>query len=118
MISFKHRFHGHNGLRFVYAHGKTLRSNFISLRFVENSKNSGYRAAVIVSKKVSKSAVVRNRIRRRIYEVIRKTSSEFVYPVDLVITVFHEDLATVDIKELEKEIHKLLLQAKIINKNQ
>lgn len=116
MISFKHRFHGHNGLRFVYAHGKTVRTSLMSLRFAENNKNTGYRCAVIVSKKISKSAVVRNRIRRRIYETIRRNESLLAYPADMVVTVFSEDLAIIEANLVEDNINKLLIQAKLLLK--
>lgn len=47
---------------------KYLNSTHFTLRFSDYSEN---KAAVSVSKKVSKSAVVRNRIRRRVYSVLK-----------------------------------------------
>ncbi len=114
MISFKHRFHGYNGLRFVYANGKTVRSSLMALRYAQNSRNTDYRCAVIVSKKISKSAVKRNRIRRRIYEIVRKSQDKLAYPADLVFTVYSEDVVSIEAEELDNTINKLLSQAKII----
>jgi ribonuclease P protein component len=93
MISQAHRFHGRNSLRFVYHRGQNVRGGSVSLRFVENTRRRSYRVAVVVSRKVSKSAVVRNRIRRRIYEIVREHARELHKPLDLVFTVYGEDVA-------------------------
>ena len=93
MISQAHRFHGRNSLRFVYQRGQNIRGATVSLRFVINPRRQGYRLAVVVSRKVSKSAVVRNRIRRRIYEVVREHARQLAGPFDLVFTVYGEDVA-------------------------
>ena len=70
MISKKYRFHSRGGVRYTYQNGKTIRGSKISLVFADNSRNK-QRYAVVVSKKILKSAVGRNRIRRRTYEAIR-----------------------------------------------
>lgn len=114
MISNKHRFHGHNSLRYVYAHGRTVRSTVLGIRIAENSRQSKYRCAVVVSKKISKSAVQRNRMRRRIYEIIRRSEPIMSVSVDIVVTVYNESVATMPANELENTIIKLLKQAKIV----
>lgn len=100
MLSRPHRFHGYGSLRYVYRNGKVVRGAYCSLKYVANNRNTRYRVAVVVSKKVSKSAVVRNRIRRRIYEVVRMT----VIPdqqVDLVFTIYNEQMATLAADQLK-----------------
>ena len=66
----KYRFHSRGGVKWVYRHGKTVRSQKMSLVFGGNERGFT-RVAVVVSKKVEKTAVGRNRIRRRIYEALR-----------------------------------------------
>ena len=114
MISKQHRFHGHGSLNFVYRKGKTFRAEFISLR-VAPSRRSDYRMAVVVSKKVSKSAVVRNRIRRRVYEIVRLERSLVgaTLACDLVFTVFDERLASMPSLELHVVVVGLLQQASV-----
>ncbi|MEK7603450.1 MAG: ribonuclease P protein component [Patescibacteria group bacterium] len=114
MILATHRFHGHNSLNFVYRHGKTVRSGQISLKFCENPKRQTYRSAVVVSKKVHKSAVVRNRIRRRIYEIIRLNQAKITKPYDLVFTVFSDQLAIAPHQELLSTVQSALKSAKIV----
>lgn len=114
MISRKHRFHGHGSLRYVYQHGKTVRGPMSSLKFVPNTRRDAYRLAVVVSKKVNKSAVTRNRIRRRLYEAVRSHESEMTQPYDMVLTVFNENIAMLPAEQLQKNITNLLKQADII----
>lgn len=114
MIGRQHRFHGHGSLRYVYQHGKSVRGQQLGLRSVANSRRSAYRLAVVVSKKVSKSAVVRNRIRRRVYEVVRKHESEITKPYDIIISVFSDNVATMPAAELERLICVQLQTAGVI----
>ncbi len=115
MINRQFRFHGHNSLTFLFKNGKSVRGEFISLKYVK-SKGDDYRLAVIVSKKVSKKAVVRNRIRRRLYEIIRTTKKDSAksWPYDLSLQVFDESIANVSHEYLRSEITKLLKKAQII----
>jgi ribonuclease P protein component len=117
MIARKHRFHGYGSLRYVYQHGRTVRGQLTSLKFVPNTHRPTYRLAVVVSKKVNKSAVVRNRIRRRLYEVVREHETEITQPYDIVLTVFSEQLVTTPSPELEKIVLDQLTQAKILPKS-
>jgi ribonuclease P protein component len=108
MISVAHRFHGYGSLRGVYQGGQNVRGSLLSLRFRIRNPDKPYRVAVVVSRKVSKSAVVRNRIRRRIYEIVRQ-SEEIIAPgTDLVITVFDEKLATIEPDKLQTATQELL----------
>lgn len=88
----------------------------MSLRYCKNSKRQQYRAAVVISKKVSKSAVARNRMRRRIFEVIRQNSPQITEPYDLIFTVFNESVAQLPAAELQQKVDDLLAQARVIIK--
>ena len=87
MIQKKYRFHSRGGVRYTYQHGKTIRDSKISLVFATNGRNR-QRYAVVVSKKVLKSAVGRNRIRRRVYEAIRLELPNIQKPVDCIFIVY------------------------------
>ena len=114
MIGRAHRFHGHGSLRYVYQHGKTVRGPLTALKFIQNSRRQTYRVAVVVSKKVSKSAVVRNRIRRRLYEQVRLNEPLITARYDVVVTVFHEQVATLPADQLERLVRAQLREAGII----
>ena len=114
MISRLHRFHGHNSLRHVYQHGSVVRGQLFSIKSVTNDRRKSYRLAVVVSKKVTKSAVKRNRIRRRLYEQVRLLEPRITKPFDIVITVFSEQVATMSVTDIQQNLHDQLHQAHII----
>jgi ribonuclease P protein component len=114
MIARPHRFHGFNALRHVYTHGRTVRSPLLAVKFQPNDRRSSYRAAVVVSRKIHKSAVVRNRIRRRIYELIRRSEAQITRPYDIVVTIFSDQVADMAASELETALLEQLTKAGIL----
>lgn len=114
MIDNTHRFHGRSSLRYVYQRGQMVRGSLVSLRYASNDRQPSYRAAVVVSRKVSKSAVVRNRIRRRLYEIIRKHAAKIGGPYDLVFTVYGEDVAKLSHASLQKVVLDELARAQVL----
>jgi len=116
MLSKANRFHGLGSLNFVYRRGKQVRTGQIALKYIRNNKRLAYRCAVVVSKKVQKSAVARNRIRRRVYEAVRVEAASITEPYDLVFTIFDEAVATLPATELQADIKTLLEQAGVIGK--
>jgi|SRR3989344_1680247 len=50
----------------VFLKGRTVKGSLLFIKFLKNSELQG-RVAVLISKKISNKAVVRNLIRRRIY---------------------------------------------------
>ncbi len=114
MISKEHRFHGLGSLNFVFRKGATVRGQNLGLRYNLNSKRGTYRLAIVVSRKVNKSAVVRNRIRRRVYEHVRSIDAKITKPYDLVITIFSDNTADLDYGKLTQSINELFKKAEII----
>lgn len=107
MLSRKYRFHSRGGVNYTYKNGKTIRTPNISLVFNNNEK--GYeRFAVVVSKKVLKSAVGRNRIRRRVYEAIRLELPNFKVKKDFIFVVYNRNVKDMPFIELRKQINALL----------
>lgn len=112
MLSRTHRFHGYGSLRRTYSNGQTVRGSLISLRYAQRPAGKSYRVAVVVSRKVHKSAVVRNRIRRRVYETIR-LSELIPQESDLIFTVFSDRVATMYSSELNDLVNELLNKASL-----
>lgn len=113
MISKKFRFHGHGSVNRVYRQGRSLRVSCLSAKYYQTRRENP-RFTVVVSKKVAKSAVIRNRIRRRIYEKIRlQIPSE---AVDVVITVFDTSILAMTDRQLTNLVSSLL-QKIYINHN-
>lgn len=114
MVSKEHRFHGYNKLTTVYRKGQTSRSSLMSLKYYSNPRQTSYRLAVVVSRKVHKSAVVRNRIRRRIFELYRLHAPAFTAPYDMIVTVYSDQIADTPASDLRTMIDRQLQQAGIV----
>ncbi len=112
MITRAHRFHGYGSLNHTYSHGRSVRGQSLTLKYCKNPKRTDYRLAVVVSKKVHKSAVTRNRIRRRIYEIIRK-KTDLKSAYDMIISVYDEGAATCNTDKLESQAIALIDKAGI-----
>lgn len=113
MLSKKYRFHSRGGVRYTYKNGKSIRGSRISLVFAENSRGK-QRFAVVISKKVLKPAVGRNRIRRRVYEAIRMEQAKIQKPVDCIFNIYNKEVSTMDFAELRALIRDLLKEAEIV----
>lgn len=86
----------------------------MSMHVVQDGRTKHSRVAVVVSKKIHKSAVKRNRIRRRIYENIRPRLDAWKSPSEVVITVYQADLADMPQSELAQAIDDLLRRGKLL----
>lgn len=111
MLSVTHRFHGHGSLRYVYKNGNAIRSHLITIKYIDNPRRKHSRFAVVVSKKVHKSAVGRNRIRRRIYEIIRHELPSIRLPHDIAVMVFSSEVLSMPHDELNETLKQLFAQA-------
>jgi ribonuclease P protein component, eubacterial len=98
----------------VLKRGRTVRGQLLTLRYVRNNRQEVWRAAVVVGRKVNKSAVVRNRIRRRIYEIIRKNADLISEPYDLLISVYGDEVARMPHATLQRIVLDLLGRANVI----
>lgn len=112
MIGKKYRFHGHKSLNYVFSKGRGERSKFFAIKFINNPRRKHPRLAVVVSKKVFKSSVKRNRIRRRVYEIARPLLMNF-QPVDIVLTVYSPEVLTAPHDELTIQLLPLLHEANL-----
>lgn len=113
MISSLFRFHGHNSLRYVYSNGKAVRSQLFTVKYVTNSHRKHPRFSVVVSKKVIKSAVGRNRIRRRLYEYLRLNTEKLSGVYDIVIICTSAELRTLPYAEISEGLDQLFSKAEL-----
>lgn len=116
MLSKKHRFHGHGSLRYLYKNGTAVRSHWMTVKYIPNPRRKHSRISVVISKKVHKSAVGRNRIRRRVYEIVRHELPKFQQTHDLAIIVISGETLKASHEELAKSLMEALVQTSIYNK--
>ena len=112
MLNKKYRFHSRGGVKYVYQKGKTVRKPGMSLVFCENTRGFT-RVAVVVSKKVEKTAVGRNRIRRRVYEALRINFDLVPKKMDYIFVIYSSDVLKMKFMELEKLLGELVEESKV-----
>jgi ribonuclease P protein component len=96
----------------VYSRGRYAGAGIISLKALE-TKGPGSRAVVVVSKKVSKKATLRNRLRRRVTAILEAQWQTVRPGYDIVVTV-HEDLADVSPQQLQAKLRSLMERANLL----
>lgn len=113
MLPFRYRFHGHGSLRFVYKNGRAVRNHLMTVKFSPNPHRRVSRFAVVVSKKVHKGAVGRNRMRRRVYELLRHELPYLKSPVDVAVIILSSELLILPPNDLRIALQNLLQQAEL-----
>ena len=96
----------------VYKKGKSFKEDFLVLKVVKNSLAKS-RFAFIVSQKVSKKAVARNKVKRRLRETIKK-QTKIITPGFDNLVIARSEAVERNFPEIEKVLIKLLKRAKLI----
>lgn len=103
-------------MRYVSKNAQPVRSKWCTIKAVPNHKRSHTRIAVVVSRKVHKRAVVRNRIRRRIYEILREELPRIATVHDIVVIVTSLEVWTAPHDELRQTLLGQLNSAGVYKK--
>ena len=90
----------------VFSKGRVVNGGLFKLRILKNTFNFS-RFAVVVSTKVSKRAVIRNRLRRRVWSIIAKNI--YILPNNLdVVFVALPEASQANFLETQREVNYLL----------
>ncbi len=92
--------------------GGMINSSLFSLKFLKNPINTTH-FSVVVSKKVAKTAVLRNKIRRRGYSVFGKVAKSLNNPYFIILFV-KRGAEKATFTETEVQILEMLKKAKIL----
>ncbi|HRH32910.1 MAG TPA: ribonuclease P protein component [bacterium] len=90
----------------VFASRLSVPGRFLRVAYVKNNLLST-RCGIVISTKVSKKAIVRNKLRRRIRTIITKTLSQLLPPMDIVI-ICGALAVKADYKEIESDLIHVL----------
>jgi len=96
--------------------GRRFKEDFLILKTISNNLNHT-RFGFIVSRKLSKRATLRNKIRRKLRELVRLRLKEIKKGID-VIVIASPGLETKDFWEIDESINKLFKKAGLINKQE
>lgn len=96
----------------VFKEGRGFKEDFLFLKVAKNNLKSS-RFGFVVSKKISKKATVRNKIKRRLGELVRIKLPQIKKGIDGAIIIM-PGLEKNDFWELEEIINKLFRKAGIV----
>ncbi len=105
------RLHSTGDYQRVYRNGRRFSAKHFLL-FFHFSPGDSSRIGLAVGRKVG-PAVVRNRVKRRLREILRRLRSGFPTPADVVI-VAHPAAAGLDQAAMEEEVRSLLRTARLL----
>jgi ribonuclease P protein component len=112
MLPSQNRLRKKTELERILRKGKGFKEEFLILKTIKNNLNKT-RFGFIVSRKVSKKANVRNKIKRRLRALIKGKLKKVKLGTDNLI-VAAPGLETKDFWEIEETVNKLFKKAKII----
>ena len=95
----------------VFKEGKGFKEDFLILKFIKNDLKIS-RFGFVVSKNFSKKATLRNKIKRRLRELVKTKLTKIKKGIDGVM-IAQPGLGTKDFWEIEEIINKILAKAKI-----
>lgn len=113
MLSGRNRLKKNKDFEKVLKEGKGFKEDFLYLKVKKNNLKSS-RFGFVVSKKFSKKATIRNKIKRRLSELVRTKLPRIKKGIDIVIIII-PGLEINNFWELEEIINKLFEKAKIVN---
>lgn len=92
----------------VYARGRYGGAGGLHIKALKNNLEHA-RATIVVGKKVSKKAVIRNRIRRQIAGYLEANWQTIEPGYDIVVSV-HEDISKISSVDLGKQLTSALVK--------
>jgi ribonuclease P protein component len=113
MLPKENRLRKKNDFENVLRRGGGLKQDFLVLKLKEN-KLKDTRFGFIVSQKVSKKAVIRNRVKRRLREIIKLKMEEIKKGIDVVLIAL-PGAEKKDFSETKKEMEDLLKKSGALN---
>jgi len=105
MLSSQNRLRKKSDINNVFKEGRTVAGNFIFLRAAKNKLNTN-RFAFVVSFKVSPKSVLRNKIKRRLREAVKKIIPEIKRGFDFII-IAKPEIIDKKFKAIQEEINEI-----------
>ena len=113
MLPKKNRLKNKKDFERIFKQGKSFKEDFLFLKIRKNNLKES-RFGFIVSLKVSKKAVLRNKVKRRLREIIKERLPEIKSGIDGVL-IAQRNIEEKDFSEIKEVINKLFKKAKILN---
>ena len=112
MLPLKNRLKREREIERVFREKRSVRERSIVLKKIENLLKES-RVCFIVPGEISKKATVRNRIKRRMREVVRENLPKIKKGFDIVLIAL-PGIEKKSFREFKKDLLKVLLKAKVV----
>lgn len=97
----------------IFKKGSSFKNNLFILKTVKNSLDEP-RFGFVVSQKISKKAVIRNKIRRRLSEIARNKMKSIKGGIDIVL-ISLPGVEKKEFSDIKDSLNNLLIKSKILN---
>lgn len=111
MLPKKYRLKKSGDIKGVLKSARSFREGFLIFKIKNNDLNFS-RFAFLISLKISKKATVRNRLKRKLREIIRLNLGRIKSGVDVILIVI-SDFSAKNNKETEELVNKLFIKSKL-----
>lgn len=108
MLPRPHRLSGEKNFELLARRGKKLRGKLLTVSTLADKPDQPTRFGIVCSLRVSKKAVIRNRLRRQISEILRLALPQ-ITPGAMVMVQVGVEAVGKGYNEIETELHRLLL---------
>lgn len=95
-------------ISFVLKKGKELKNKHFTIRFLEAENNKTNKYAIIIGNKISKKAVERNLLRRRIFNIIKNNNQMETDSSKNIVILPRKSVLEFSFNELEDSLIPLL----------
>ena len=97
----------------IFKNSKSFKNNLFIFKIMKNNLGLN-RFGFVVSQKVSKKAVIRNKVKRRLSEIIKAEEKNIKSGIDLIIITLPGSEKK-DFSELKEAVSDALIKAKLID---
>ena len=115
MLSKKYRLLKKKDFENVFKKGKFINNKFLYFKIIQNNQKNS-RFGISISKKITKKAVDRNKIKRQIRNIIKQKIPFIKKNIDLVI-ISKKEINEKSFTQIEENINQILVKAKIMTIN-
>jgi ribonuclease P protein component len=96
----------------VYRRGRNSTTPFFNIHALPN-KAGITKIGIVASKKISKKAVVRNQIKRRVREISQEFYNKLIPGQNIIITI-KPNAVTIEFSKLREEIQKVFVKMNLL----
>lgn len=111
MLAKEYRLTQEKKFRYIYNQGKSFFGRFVVVKFLISKKKDESEFGIVISKKISNKATVRNKLKRQISQIIYSLLDQFQQAGKLVIIVKSNPE---DFRNLKEDLIKIFKKAKIL----